>query len=593
MLGRKVFAPKLFYRFSLEAQVPEDHLLRRVAAAVDFAFVRRLTGRFYSRTGRPGLDPVVLFKLSLLGYLYGITSERRLAEEVRLHLAYRWFLGYDLDEATPDHSVLSKARARFGLPIYQAFFAQIVRQCARAGLVHGDVVYVDSTLVEANASLQSSGARALLAQLPSAAGYVEAVWQENPAPAPSGAGKPRRRAAGPPASGAAPAERAAGPALHVAGPADAPNGRQGTVNDLVVSRTDPEAGLVKRVGVPSGFYYKVHVGVDGGRARLITALEVTAGEVADEHLLERLLKEHAGTTGRTVAEAVADTKYGTHANYAALEARGIRASIPSVSAVRVRGAYGADRFVYEAAADRYRCPTGQFLTRYGASSTAAPGGGVIYRARAAVCRVCPVRAWCCAGAAARSVIRPNDQALRDRVAAYLRTRGAKRRLRRRAPWIETANAELKERHGLRRARGRGRDRMLIQALGAAMAYDVKKLAQLGCHGPAEGRAILRLAAGLTAWRRRSAPCACTWRQPGLRGRHPGTPEPAAPDAPPPASWTSATGPTATHRCTGAARPDQAAAPRGADRDAAPGRAVRRVAVEGITISAQSGNLRQW
>jgi transposase len=127
-----------------------------VAAVVDFGFVRRLTARFYSHTGRPGLDPVVLFKLSLLGYLYGITSERRLAEEVRLHLAYRWFLGYDLDEATPDHSVLSKARARFGLPVYVAFFTEIVRQCERAGLVRGDVLYVDSTLVEAKGTGRNS-----------------------------------------------------------------------------------------------------------------------------------------------------------------------------------------------------------------------------------------------------------------------------------------------------------------------------------------------------------------------------------------------------------------------------------------------------
>jgi transposase len=127
MLGRKVFTPKLLYQFSLEAQVPEEHLLRRVAAAVDFGFVRRLTARFYSHTGRPGIDPQVLFKMGLLGYLYGITSERRLAEEVRLHLAYRWFLGYDLDEATPDHSALSKARARFGLPVYTACFMEIVR----------------------------------------------------------------------------------------------------------------------------------------------------------------------------------------------------------------------------------------------------------------------------------------------------------------------------------------------------------------------------------------------------------------------------------------------------------------------------------
>jgi hypothetical protein len=203
------------------------------------------------------------------------------------------------------------------------------------------------------------------------------------------------------------------------------------------------------------------------------------------------------------------------------------ARIPSVSAARVRGAYGADRFVYEAAADRYRCPTGQFLTRSGASRTAAPTGGVIYRARAAVCRACPVRARCCAGAAARSVIRPNDQALRDRVAASLRTRPAKRHLRRRAPWIETANAELKERHGLRRARGRGRDTMLLQALGAAMAYDVKKLAQLGRPGPAAGGAALLHAVRLTACRR-WAHGVHPWGEPGRRVRPHGPSRPRSP-----------------------------------------------------------------
>jgi transposase len=117
MLGRKTFEPKLFYQFSLEDRVPGDQLLRRVAAAVDLSFVRRLTGRFYSHTGQPGVDPVVLFKLALLGWLYGFTSERRLADECRLNLAWMWFLGYDLDERPPDHSVLSKARSRFGVRV--------------------------------------------------------------------------------------------------------------------------------------------------------------------------------------------------------------------------------------------------------------------------------------------------------------------------------------------------------------------------------------------------------------------------------------------------------------------------------------------
>lgn len=96
----------------------------------------------------------------------------------------------------------------------------------------------------------------------------------------------------------------------------------------MVSRTDPDAGLVARDGMPLGFYYKAHVGVDGGRQPIITAIEVTPGEVADEYLLDRLVKEHAGITQRQVEEVVADTKYGTHANYVRLEQAGIRATIP-------------------------------------------------------------------------------------------------------------------------------------------------------------------------------------------------------------------------------------------------------------------------
>ncbi len=114
---------------SLENRVPADHLLRQVAEAVDFSFVRELTARFYSHTGKPGVDPVVLVKMALIGYLYGLTSERRLAGELRLNLAFMWFVGYDVGEQTPDHSVLSKARRRFGVTVYQACFTE---SCASA-----------------------------------------------------------------------------------------------------------------------------------------------------------------------------------------------------------------------------------------------------------------------------------------------------------------------------------------------------------------------------------------------------------------------------------------------------------------------------
>ena len=172
MMGRKARVGKLFYQVSLKDLVPARHLLRRVEEAVDFGVVHRLTARFYSHTGQPSVDPVVLFKMALLGYLYGVLSERRLVEEIRLNLAYRWFIGYDLDEAIPDHSVLSKARRRFGPTAYEAFFTDVVRQCERAGLIRGDQLFMDSTLVAAHADLGRVGSRALIWQLPAVGAHV-------------------------------------------------------------------------------------------------------------------------------------------------------------------------------------------------------------------------------------------------------------------------------------------------------------------------------------------------------------------------------------------------------------------------------------
>jgi hypothetical protein len=272
---------------------------------------------------------------------------------------------------------------------------------------------------------------------------------------------------------------------HRASRDDPPNGRHGPVNEQVVSRTDPEAGLVARQGVPLDLYHKVHVGVDGGPARIITALDVTPGEVADEHLLDRLIKEHEGATGRTVSEVVADTKYGTHANYAALDQAGIAASIPSHAEASQRRAVPRALFVYDPATDRFLCPEGQALRRQGSSATAGACGGIIYRASPTVCGACPRRVDCCGSAKARTLTRPDDGGLADRVRAHLATSHAKRSIRLRKCWAETAIGELKERHGLRRAQCRGRTKVRIQAFGAAMAYNIKKLVRWRNRWPQE------------------------------------------------------------------------------------------------------------
>jgi len=113
-VGTKAYQEKMFYNFSLSARVPQDHFLRKVAKVVDLGVVRKLVKPYYSYTGQPSIDPMVLFKTMLMGYFYGITSERRLAEEISLNMAYMWYLGCDLDESTPNHSIISKAPARYG-----------------------------------------------------------------------------------------------------------------------------------------------------------------------------------------------------------------------------------------------------------------------------------------------------------------------------------------------------------------------------------------------------------------------------------------------------------------------------------------------
>lgn len=166
MMGKKEHGEKLYYDFSLEDKVPQDHILRRIAEAVDFSFVHKIARPYYSHTGKPSVDPVVVLKMALIGYLYGISSERRLASDLPLNLAWLWFLGYDIDEETPDHSILSKARARFGPDLYREFFCEVVRLCDKAGLVSGERVVVDSTVVPANASLETLVARSIFEQLP-------------------------------------------------------------------------------------------------------------------------------------------------------------------------------------------------------------------------------------------------------------------------------------------------------------------------------------------------------------------------------------------------------------------------------------------
>jgi transposase len=188
MMGQQPRTESLFYYFRLQDQIPEDHLLRLIDRHIDFSFVRKQLKEFYSPTGRPSIDPEVLLRLLLVGYLYGITSERRLLEEVRMHLAYRWFTRLGFEQEIPDHSTFSKNRhGRFRQSdVFREVFKEIVRRCLEAGLAEGQNLAVYGTMVGANASRQSRVPREQLKEVAQVSRtvreYLAELEQANPVP---------------------------------------------------------------------------------------------------------------------------------------------------------------------------------------------------------------------------------------------------------------------------------------------------------------------------------------------------------------------------------------------------------------------------
>jgi len=450
MMGTKTYEEKMFYNFSLSKRIPADHVLRKVAEVLDLSFVRDMVAKTYSHTGQPSIDPEVIFKMMLIGYLYGITSERRLADDIALNMAYLWYLGYDLDEATPDHSVISKARNRYGKEVFEQFFQQVLQKCVEAGLVRGEKVFADSTFIKANASLKS------LVPRPEAVEprygvreYVERVFTENPVE-----------------------EEAPTSSTPV------PPKKEPLSNKTHVSTSDPDASVISHgQKLRLGLYYKEHFTVDS-HARVVTAVEVTPGAVGDESQLPTLLDKQPVP----VKEVCADSKYGTFDNYHRLIERGILPSIPPWEPGRPSDKHFSQKeFPYNASTDTYTCPNGKTLKR---GNDQIRLNRLTYHARKRDCRVCPLRPQCISSPVGRRrIFRHIHTDAKDRAMLHLQTEHAKTTMRQRKVYAEWVNAESKNFHGLRRAVCRGLAKVTMQVLMIASVQNIKRLIKQAHLGP--------------------------------------------------------------------------------------------------------------
>ncbi len=464
MMGEKGFEAKIFYGLSLERMVPEDHLVRILSKVLDLGFTRDLCKDYYSHTGQPSVDPVVIFKMMLLGYLFGITSERKLAENCGLNLAYRWYLGYDFDEPTPNHSVISKARVRFGKEVFEGFFQRILKICIEKGLVCGEKIFVDATLFDANASLKSLVPRDNIIKLEDGpTEYIEKFFEDN-AEKESNTDGEDKKGKGPGSGEKKGKNKNTSRKSLKWGPENRGIHRS---NKDCKSSTDPNASYIARGSKGASFTYKCSYAVNDYK-RVITAVVTTPGAVADEYMLEELLDRQPLWVG----EVGADSIYGTIENYKLCAERGIRPSITPRYSKRKKGIIPKNEYIYSASKDAYICPQGKEVKKLHYEKKRDRWH---YSTRTKDCRECPLKSRCCPNAPTVRLTRRVGQEYADWASVWLKTARAKRTIKQRGRFSECAFAEAKTLYGLRRAKYRGLEKVAIQGLMTATVQNIKRI----------------------------------------------------------------------------------------------------------------------
>ena len=438
---------RLFYSFHLDEVVPDDHLVREIAAVLDLSWVHRELAAYYPRLGRPSIDPELMIRMLIVGYAFAIRSERMLCREVKVNMAYRWFCGLSIEDSIPDHSAFSRARhERFREgDIFRRVFERVVEACIAAGLVGGEGFAVDASLIVADANKQRS--------------IPGSEWP---------------KACDPKTANRAVKE-------YLATLDDAAFGTASEVTPKFVSPSDPAAQWTGAMRGPAFFAYadnylvdvKFGVIVDVEASRAIRQAEVGAAKTMIGRTEERF--------GLKPERLAADTAYGSAAtlNWIVNEKK-IAPHIPVIDkSKREDGSLSRGDFTFDKERNVYVCPQGKLLHTTGRIHD---GETVLYRARTSDCGPCPLKARCCPKAPERKIPRSIHEDARDAARALVGTE-AFEQSRRDRKRVEMLFAHLKRILKLGRLRLRGpwgaRDEFTL----AAIAQNLRRLAKLVARPP--------------------------------------------------------------------------------------------------------------
>ena len=451
MMGPKQEAQvALFYEFSLEAQVPQDYLLRSIDRFVDLSGIRAHLADFYSHTGCPSVDPELLIRVLLVGYCFGIRSERRLCEEVHLNLAYRLFCRLDLNDRVPDHSTFSKNRhGRFReSELLRHLFEMTVARCIEEGLVSGQRMAIDASLIEADANKQNSNPKE--------------EWD---------------------AAGIDPANAPRAVREYLDTLDEAALGAASEVQPKFTSHSDPASQWTAARKGPAFFSYSDNYLIDTDHGVIVDVEATRSIRQAEVGSTKTMLKRVKAKFDLHPERLIADTAYRTGPLLDWLVDRKIAPHIPVFDkAGRSDGTWSRADFEWDANNDQYICPEGhalkQFRRNYSDPHRGPNGKGTArYRALKQVCQACPSTARCCPHADARKITREATEVARQVARDIAKTRqyDISMKLRKK---VEMLFAHLKRILGLGRLRLRGPCGANDEFLLAATAQNLRKLAKI-------------------------------------------------------------------------------------------------------------------
>jgi transposase len=441
MMGhRQVEQAALFYEFSLERHIPLGHLLRSIDRFVELGDLRRELVPFYSSIGRPSVDPELMIRMLIVGYCFGIRSERRLCEEVHLNLAYRWFCRLGLDGEVPDHSTFSKNRhGRFReSDLLRRVFETVLRRCIREGLVGGEAFAVDASLIKADAN------------------RVKGIEGEKRLP--------------PEATGRAVEE-------YLAVLDDAAFGAATEVTPKFVSPVDPAARWTGAHGGQAFFAYSINYLIDVENAIIVDVEATTAIRQAEVLAAKRMIERSISRFDLCPAKIMGDSAYGSAEMLGWLVyEHGIEPHVTVFDkSARKDGTFSRDDFTYDHERNAYFCPGDIMLTTTG--TLVNDGATMLYRASKNDCTGCALKPGCCPKEPARKVPRSIHEGARDMARQIAKSWEGRisRRLRKK---IEMLFAHLKRILKLDRLRLRGPNGARDEFLLAATAQNLRKLAKL-------------------------------------------------------------------------------------------------------------------